>query len=96
MGLTSGSIAVYDVQALSAHDSSTASPSHVFSSPLGTAVREIIANPGDLPDLVAALYEPGGGGSHRIDLLDVRNMQVVGSWTNGNTPDTIPTCCKSV
>lgn len=93
VGLTSGSIAVFDVQALASPGSGGVAPSYLFSSPTGTAARELLANPGDLPDLVAVLYEPSNAG-HRVELLDVRQSQVVGTWTNGGTPDTIPTCGK--
>ncbi|KAI0701221.1 hypothetical protein BC835DRAFT_1411616 [Cytidiella melzeri] len=91
VGLTSGSILVYDVRTLASQSSEEVSPSHVFPPSNGSAPREIAANPADLPDLVAVLYEPGPSGQ-RVDLLDIQNSQTVGAWTSGSTAETTPSC----
>lgn len=91
VGLTSGSIAIYDTSAATSGASSL-QPLHVFSSPSNKPAREISANPGDIPDLVAVLYEAGGSpDSPIVELLDVQKLQVVGGWTSGSTFGTIPT-----
>ena len=90
VGLSSGSILIYDVQTLV---SGSIQPSHVFPPSTGSAPREIAANPGDLPDLCAVLYEPTAAGQ-RIDLFDIQKLQVVGSCISSGTPETTPSSSK--
>lgn len=94
VGFVEGSVAVYDTNVLCTHGSEAVQPLYVLNSPTGTAPREVMPNPGDVPDLVAILYEPGGTpDSPRVVLLDVQKQQVAGGWTPGSTERTIPTAC---
>ncbi|KAJ3556615.1 hypothetical protein NM688_g1925 [Phlebia brevispora] len=83
-----GQIQVYDAFSLVNPNGDTIVPMKTFASPAGTAARELLSNPGDLPDLVAVLYD----GAAVVHLLDVQKLEVVGGWTGGGTPDTTPMC----
>ncbi|KAK7691120.1 hypothetical protein QCA50_006223 [Cerrena zonata] len=88
VGTVQGQILVYDSQQLA----SSPSPLHVFSSPIGTAPRQILSNPEGVPDLVAVLWEfNGAAGTPAIQILDVVKMQSVGGFTSGGSPETTPT-----
>lgn len=76
--------------------SSALQPLHVFESPTGRPPLDISTNPGDIPNLVVALYQPPGtSDSPLVELLDVQKMQVVGGWQSGGTPETTPTAGES-
>ena len=87
VGLLSGSIAVYDAMAAANPGANALQPLHVFNSPTGRPPHDISPNPGGIPDLVAALYQPAGS----VELLDVQKLQVIGGWQSGGTPETTPT-----
>ena len=91
VGLLSGSIAVYDALATTNPETNALQPLHIFNSPTGRPPNDISTNPGDIPDLVAALYQPMG----TVELLDVQKLQVVGGWQSGGTPETTPTSSES-
>jgi nucleoporin NUP159 len=70
------------------------SPLHTFLSttPAPTAVRQMYANPGDIPELVAILREPDGSpNSQLVEVINVSTMQSVAGWNAGGTPETFPT-----
>jgi nucleoporin NUP159 len=93
VGLTSGPVLVYDVPTLISQSSEGPSPSHVFPTSDNAVPLEVVANPADLPHLVAVLYETSPA-DRRIAILDVQNSQSVCSWTSGGTPETKPSCSK--
>jgi nucleoporin NUP159 len=91
VGLISGATAVYDAAALSSLGTDVIKPLHVFPSSTGRPPLDISTNPGDLPDLVAVLYESNGSpDSTLVEILDVQRLQVVGGWQSGGVPETIP------
>ncbi|GJE85590.1 hypothetical protein PsYK624_016690 [Phanerochaete sordida] len=91
VGLLSGSTAVYDTSFASASAPSPAQPLHVFASPTGRPPKDILANPGDIPEIVAVLYESGGSSdAPLVELLDVHKLQVTGGWQSGGTPESTP------
>ncbi len=95
VGLTDGSIVVYDVQILLSERPNPVEPLYVFSSPTSTAVRALAPNPADLANLVAVLYEASGNAdSLSVQLLDVQKLEISGGWKSGSTPKTIPTSRK--
>ena len=95
MSLVSGSVMVYDASVVATSGTTSLQPLHVFTSPTGRAPQDLAPNPGDLPNLVAVLYEPTGSlDSPVVELLDVQNLQVVGGWQSGGTPETTPTSSK--
>jgi nucleoporin NUP159 len=70
------------------------SPLHTFLSTTTapTAVRQMYANPGDIPELVAILREPDGSpNSQLVEIINVSTMQSVAGWSAGGTPETFPT-----
>ncbi|KIP11058.1 hypothetical protein PHLGIDRAFT_125171 [Phlebiopsis gigantea 11061_1 CR5-6] len=87
----SGSLAIYDASAAATSGLTSPQPLHVFSSPTGRPARELSSNPGDMPDLVAVLYEPGSPDSVVVELLDAQKLQTIGGWQSGVSPSTIPT-----
>jgi nucleoporin NUP159 len=91
LSLTNGQILVYDTWSLFTPGSDNIFPLHSFSSLSPTAPRQILPNPGDMPNLVAVLREPGV--SLSVEILDVQKMEPLGGWNSGNTPDTTPTSC---
>lgn len=101
VAFTEGSTAVYNAQTLLDPDPNATSPLTVFQSPTGAAPRELASNPGDLPNLVAVLYEGNSTQGPIIQLFDVLGLQVFGGWTSIGTPATTPTsrelsiCCSS-
>ena len=91
VGLTSGATAVYDTSVITSQASTIAQPLHVFPSPTGRPPLDISANPGDLPEIVAVLYESNGSpDSVLVELLDVQKLQVIGGWKSGEVPETTP------
>lgn len=97
VGLLSGSTAIYDAAFISTSGPSTVQPLHMFPSPTGRPPKDILANPGDIPDLVAVLYESGGPpGAAVVELLDVQKLQIAGGWQSGGTPDTTPASGKTL
>lgn len=91
VGTVQGQVLVYDSHQLAAGSP----PLHTFSSPTGTAPRQILANPEGVPELVAILWESNGApGSPAVQLLDVVKLQVIGGLTAGGSPETTPTTSK--
>ena len=92
---TQGSTAVYDTRALSTPGTDAIQPLHVFRSQNGVPPRDVIANPGDLPDLVAILFETTASLSdHVIELLDVQKLEVAGGWGGSGTAETTPSASR--
>ncbi|KAI9001521.1 hypothetical protein BD414DRAFT_432167 [Trametes punicea] len=83
---TDGSISVHDARSVF-QPSAAASPLHVFPSPSGNAVRDILPSPGDT-DLVAVLREPRD--DLPVEILDLQKMTSVGGWKSGGSPETRP------
>ena len=87
-----GSLAIYDTSALFNEGKKTVEPLSVFPAAPPGVVRQILANPGDLPDLVALRRdaESGGDGSV-VEVLDVKQMQSVGGWSLTSSVKDVPT-----
>ena len=68
-------------------------PLHSFlpTTPTPTAVRQMYANPGDIPELVALLREPDGSpDSQLVEVINVSTLQSVAGWSSGGTSETFP------
>ncbi|KAH8976989.1 hypothetical protein EDB86DRAFT_3093628 [Lactarius hatsudake] len=93
VGLTQGLVIVSDAFAICSTGTNEVTPLHTFlpTTPTPTAVRQMYANPGDIPDLVALLREPDGTpDSQLVEVINVSTLQSVAGWSSGGTPETFP------
>ncbi|KAH9029881.1 hypothetical protein EDB85DRAFT_1965294 [Lactarius pseudohatsudake] len=93
VGLTQGLVIVFDASAICSTGTNEVTPLHTFlpTTPTPTAVRQMYANPGDIPDLVAILREPDGTpDSQLVEVINVSTLQSVAGWSSGGTPETFP------
>lgn len=92
VGLTQGPVLVYDTARLFSPGSDEVAPLHSFPSTTSSAPRQILPNPGDIPDLVAILRDNNGNSSSQlVEILDVQKLESIGGWRGGNSPDATPT-----
>ncbi|KAH8991372.1 hypothetical protein EDB86DRAFT_2936304 [Lactarius hatsudake] len=93
VGLTQGLVIVFDASAICSTGTNEVTPLHTFlpTTPTPTAVRQMYANPGDVPELVALLREPDGRpDSQLVEVINVSTLQSVAGWSSGGTPETFP------
>ena len=96
VGLTQGPVLVYDTTRLFSPGSDEVTPLHSFPSTTSSAPRQILPNPGDIPELVAILRDNNGNTSGQlVEILDVQKLESVGGWRGGSTPDATPTARMS-
>lgn len=94
VGLTHGPVIVFEASAICSPGDNEVTPLHTFlpTTPAPTAVRQMYANPGDIPDLVAILREPDGSpDSQLVEVINVSTMQSVAGWRSAGTPESFPT-----
>ncbi|KAI0297266.1 hypothetical protein B0F90DRAFT_1918788 [Multifurca ochricompacta] len=94
VALTHGPVIVFEASAICSPGTDEVTPLHTFlpTTPTPTAVRQMYANPGDIPELVALLREPDGSpDSQLVEVINVSTMQSVAGWSSGRTPETFPT-----
>lgn len=92
IGLIQGPVIVFDTARLFTPGTDEIAPLHSFSSTTSSAPRQILPNPGDLPNLVLVLRESDGNPSSQlVEILDVQKMESVGGWRSGDAPNAIPT-----
>ena len=94
VGLTHGPVIVFEASAICSPGDNEVTPLHTFlpTTPTPTAVRQMYANPGDIPDLVAILREPDGSpDSQLVEVINVSTMQSVAGWRSAGTPESFPT-----
>jgi nucleoporin NUP159 len=95
VGLTQGPVLVFDTARLFTQGSDEITPLHSFPSTTSSAPRQILPNPGDMPDLVAVLRDGNSHpGSQLVEIVDVQRLESIGGWRSGNAPDATPTSCK--
>ncbi|KAF8274784.1 hypothetical protein EI94DRAFT_1713043 [Lactarius quietus] len=93
VGLTQGPVIVFDASAICSTGTNEVTPLHTFlpTTRTPTAVRQMYANPGDIPELVALLREPDGNPeSQLVEVINVSTLQSVAGWSSGGTPETFP------
>ena len=62
-------------------------------------VRQIISNPGDLPDLVAIRRDTDNeirDQGPAVEIIDTRQLTVVAGWKGGLTEETTPTISTNI
>ncbi|KAH9958575.1 hypothetical protein BC827DRAFT_1377594 [Russula dissimulans] len=94
VGLIHGPVIVFEASAICSPGNNQVTPLHTFlpTTPTPTAVRQMYANPGDIPELVALLREPDGSpDSQLVEVINVSTMQSVAGWSSGGSPETFPT-----
>lgn len=94
VGLTHGPVIVFEASAICSPGDNEVTPLNTFlpTTPTPTAVRQMYANPGDIPELVAILREPDGTpDSQLVQVINVSTMQSVAGWSSGGTPESFPT-----
>jgi len=94
VGLTHGPVIVFEASAICSPGDNEVTPLHTFLSttPTPTAVRQMYANPGDIPEVVAILRESDGSPNGQlVEVINVSTMQSVAGWSTGGTPETFPT-----
>ena len=91
VGLTQGPVIVFDASSICSIGNNEVTPLHSFPPTTPTAVRQMYANPGDIPELVALLREPDGNPeSQLVEVINVSTLQSVAGWSSGGTPETFP------
>ncbi|KAH9974839.1 hypothetical protein BJV74DRAFT_888917 [Russula compacta] len=94
IGLTHGPVIVFEATAICSPGDNEVTPLHTFlpTTSTPTAVRQMYANPGDIPELVAILREPDGSpDSQLVEVINVSTMQSVAGWSSGGTLESFPT-----
>ncbi|KAF7967280.1 hypothetical protein HWV62_34989 [Athelia sp. TMB] len=92
VGLVQGPVLVFDTARLFSSGSDEIPPLHSFPSTSSSPPRQILPNPGEIPDLVAILRDDGGStGTQLVEIIDVQKLESVGGWRSGNNPDAKPT-----
>ncbi len=84
---------MFEASAICSPGDNQVTPLHTFlpTTPTPTAVRQMYANPGDIPELVAILREPDGSpDSQLVEVINVSTMQSVAGWSSGGTPESFP------
>ena len=95
VGFADGSISIYDTSKLFQPGTDFVTTLRVFAPAGPGPIRQIIANPGDLPELVALRREgENGGDGLAVEVLDLQSLQSKGGWRVGAT-DAIPTSSTS-
>lgn len=91
-----GLIAIYDTAPLFSAGSGNVDALRVFPASLPGPIRQVLSNPGDLPDLVAVRRDAQNGGDGLVvEVLDVRQLQSIGGWTATASTKDIPMSSKS-
>jgi nucleoporin NUP159 len=91
LGLTNGQILLYDTSMLFTQGSGEINPIHLWPSAVPNALRQILPNPGDMPDQVAILH--GENAPIVIEILDTQKLESVGGWSCSGM-STVPISCK--
>ncbi|TFK50032.1 hypothetical protein OE88DRAFT_308545 [Heliocybe sulcata] len=92
LSLLGGPVLVFDTAQLFTEGNDQVTPIHQFAPTVPTPVRQIVANPGDIAELVAVLRAPDDKSeSQLVDILDVVKLQSAGGWKWLGTPETTPT-----
>lgn len=95
VGLTQGPVLIYDTTRLFTPGSDEINPLHSFPSTTSSAPRQILPNPGDMPNLVAVLRDSTGEASSQlVEIIDAQKLESIGGWRSGNQPGATPTSCK--
>ena len=87
---THGPIIIFDACDICSPGGTEVTP-HTFlpTTPTPTAVRQMYANLGGVPELVAILCEPDGSpNSQLVEVINVSALQSVAGWSAGGTPET--------
>ncbi|EIN05033.1 hypothetical protein PUNSTDRAFT_138214 [Punctularia strigosozonata HHB-11173 SS5] len=82
---TQGQVHVFDASVLLTAGSGDVQPLRSFPSPAPGGPRQIVPNPGDIPELIAVLHETDA------EVIDVQKLEPVAGWKGGGTPETTPT-----
>jgi nucleoporin NUP159 len=90
ISLDNGQISVYDTSYLFIAGSNHVLPVHSWPSRPPVVPQQILPNPGDMPDLVAILFDPAS--SPAVIILDVQSFENVGGWTREDSQDPIMSC----
>lgn len=88
IGLHHGPVLVYDTSVLFSPGSDFVAPIQSFAPPSSAQIRQLLPNPGDLPELVAIRRETN---VQTVEVIDVRQLQTVGGWNVGSSQGGKPT-----
>ena len=91
VGLAEGHILIYDSRQLLSPGSEVLQPLKVIPPNSAGAIRQLLANPEDIPELVAVRRDvDGSADALAVELLDVNKLDISGGWKSGGTPGTTP------
>ncbi|KAH9029821.1 hypothetical protein EDB85DRAFT_2147072 [Lactarius pseudohatsudake] len=88
VGLTQGLVIIFDASAICSTGTNKVTPLHTFlpTTPTPTAVHQMCANPGDVPELVALFREPDGcSDSQLVEVINMSTLQSVAGWSSRGT-----------
>ena len=92
VGLTEGPLLVYDTKSLLCQGNDNVQPLETIQPTGPGAVLQVLANPEDIPELVAVRRDVRISiDALAVEILDVNKLEVVGGWRSGETPATTPT-----
>ncbi|TDL16488.1 hypothetical protein BD410DRAFT_902018 [Rickenella mellea] len=92
VGFDRGSVKIYDTAQLFQPGPEEIPPLQTFPAKNSGILRQVLPNPGDIPELVAIRREQDGlPNTQTVEILDVKAASSVGGWCDGNTPDAFVT-----
>ncbi|KAL5503904.1 hypothetical protein ACEPAH_7975 [Sanghuangporus vaninii] len=91
VGFADGSISIYSAATVFTPGEGDIEPLRTFPpSPLGP-LRQILGNPGDLPELVAVRRDVDSGAEGiSVEILDVKGLESLGGWRTGGIAGSVP------
>ena len=91
-----GTIAIYDTTVLLSAGSNNVEPLRTFPAAPPGAIRQVLANPADLPDLVAVRRDAENGGDGlAVEIIDVKQLQSIAGWSV-TAPKDAPTSSEQI
>ncbi|KAL5526008.1 hypothetical protein ACEPAG_7346 [Sanghuangporus baumii] len=91
VGFADGSISIYSAPTVFAPGEGDIEPLRAFPPSPPGPLRQILGNPGDLPELVAVRRDAESGVEGiSVEILDVKELQSLGGWRTGGIAGSVP------
>ncbi|OCB85280.1 hypothetical protein A7U60_g7585 [Sanghuangporus baumii] len=90
-GFVDGSISIYSTPTVFTPGEGDIEPLRTFPPSPPGPLRQILGNPGDLPELVAVRRDAESGAEGiSVEILDVKELQSLGGWRTGGIAGSVP------
>ncbi|KAL5485778.1 hypothetical protein ACEPAI_6819 [Sanghuangporus weigelae] len=91
VGFADGSISIYSASTVFTPGEGDIEPLRTFPPSPPGPLRQILGNPGDLPELVAVRRDAESGAEGiSVEILDVKELQSLGGWRTGGIAGPVP------